>query len=220
MYFPYMRRAKRDEGQRAFRQGIRELSRHRPDKAVAILRDSVSACPAAKIDALAKASYWLAIAELRLDKPEQALQSLSTSRRLRPRGFGARVYARRVNCYGMPRRASPDLDNFYAFYSIQVCLFLGRKPGRRFSSESEKDTVTRLVSFAWQNLKASGRLAALEPAQRLSLFRDWPGVFPSFVAQGSSLGSELKGEGQSACAKACKEAVILEFRRGHAAKDR
>lgn len=217
-----MRRARKDEGLEAFRKGIRELSRHRPDKAVMSLRDSLASCPAAKVEAVARVSYWLALAELRMDRPEMALHSLAQARRLRPRGYGARVYARRVNCYGMPRRASSDLDDFYAFYSIQVCSFLSRKPGRRFASEAEKDTVTRLVSFAWQNLKTSGRLLGLGPALRLSLFRDWPGVFPSFVAAPGPRGAtEIKGGGEAgSCAKACRDAVILEFRRGHAAKDR
>ena len=206
---------------RAFRQGLRELAMHRPDKAVVELRASLAECPAARVDILAKVSYWLALAELRLDRPEMALQSLAQARRLRPRDFGAKLYARRVNCYGMPRRTSPDLDDFYAFYSIQVCIFLGKKPGRRFSSEAEKDTVTRLVSFAWQNLKASGRLAGQGAAQRLGIFRDWPGVFPSFVAGSGAVGSILpKLEGGASCAKACRDTVVLEFRRGHASGDR
>lgn len=208
----------RDEGQRALRQGLRDLSGHRPDRAVGALRESLESCPAAKVGRVALVSYWLALAELRLDRPELALKSLAQARKLRPRGLGAKIYARRVNSYGMPRRSSSDVDDFYAFYSIQVCSFLSRKPGRRFGSESEKDTVTRLVSFAWQGLKGSGRLRGLGVEEKLALFRDWPGVFPSFVGGGNQAQTWPKAQA-STCVKACQDAVILEFRRGHANKN-
>lgn len=161
--------------------GIRELARHRPDRALRLLREAVDSCPANDSRALERRLYWMAVALLRLDQPEVALKSLSSARKIRPRGLAAAAFAARANGYGMPRRASAELDDFYAFYSIQTCLFLSRKPGKRFSSESEKDSVTRLVAFAWQEVKRSGRLKGLKTADRLELFRTWPRVFPNFV---------------------------------------
>ena len=95
-----------------FRRGQSELARHRPDLAVRKLRAAVDACPAAKAGELSRDLYWLAIALLRLDRPELAMRSLASAQKLRPRGIARTVYERRVNAYGMCRRSSPTLDDF------------------------------------------------------------------------------------------------------------
>ena len=176
---------RRDEqGERDLRKGLRELSAHRPDRALRLFRSSVESCSATHPAELEKRLYWLAMALLQLDQVELALKSLASAQKLRPRGMARRAYLLRANDYGMPRRASPDLDDFYAFYSVQVCGFLARKQGRRFSSEEEKDAVTRLVAFAWQGLKKGGSLAGLGPGEKLDLFRGQRNVFPDFVVDG------------------------------------
>lgn len=170
-----------DQGERDLRKGMRELSAHRPDRALRLFRSSVEVCPAARPAELEKRLYWLAVALLQLDQVELALKSLASAQKLRPRGLARSAYMVRVNDYGMPRRASPELDDFYAFYSIQVCGFLARKRGGRFSSEEEKDAVTRLVALAWQGLKKGGKLSGLGAGEKISLFRAQGNVFPDFI---------------------------------------
>jgi hypothetical protein len=165
---------------REFRQGRRELARHRPDLAVRSLRAAVDACPAQRARELSRDLYWLALALLRLDKPELAIKSLASAQRLRPRGLAGSAYRQRVNAYGMCRRSRPELDDFYAFYSVKACAYLAAKKRMLFDSNAEKDAVTRLIGDAWRLLSRDGQLAGLSSAEKLEVFKSWPIAFPYF----------------------------------------
>ena len=156
-------------GSRELERGMRELARHRPDRALKLLREAVDSCPASRPAQLSARLYWLSVALLRLDRPELALKSLASAQKLRTRGYARAAYAARSNEYGMPRRAKPELDDFYAFYSLQAGRYLGTRPGGRFAAAAEKDAVTRLIAEAWTGLRASGRLAGLGPGGKLAL---------------------------------------------------
>jgi hypothetical protein len=174
------------------RRGKAELLRHRPDLAVRSLRKAADACPATRPGELSERLYWLALALFRLDRPELALKSLASAQKLRPRGIAREAYSRRVNDYGMLRRQSPEIDDFYAFYSIHACAYLGRKKGSRYDSQAEKDAVVRIIGDSWRTVSRSGRLASLQPAAKLALFRDWPVAFPAFGAVSAPPGSTIE----------------------------
>jgi hypothetical protein len=193
-----MRRREVGDLERDFRAGLRSLARHRPDLALRKLRAAAEACPAACSGKLSRNLYWLAIALLRLDRPELAVKSLGSAQRLRPRGFARAAYLSRVNEYGMYRRSSPDLDDFYAFYSIHACAYLACKPGRRFGSNAEKDVVTQLIGDAWRDLSHSGKLSGLSSAGKLAVFKAWKIHYPLF-----GLGSIQRGR-----------VLDVDFRRG------
>jgi hypothetical protein len=161
-----------------FRRGRRELALHRPDLAVRSLRSAVDACSAAHPGTLSRDLYWLAVALLRLDRSELAIRSLASAQKLRPRGIARAAYVKRVNDYGMRRRARPELDDFYAFYSVQACIYLGRKKSRRFDGNAEKDMVTRLIGDAWRSLSCSGALEGLTASRKLAIFKSKKIVFP------------------------------------------
>ena len=58
---------RRDEqGERDLRKGLRELSAHRPDRALRLFRSSVETCPASRPAELERRLYWLAVALLEL----------------------------------------------------------------------------------------------------------------------------------------------------------
>ena len=181
-------------GGRALKEGMRQLRRHRPDLAVRSLRAATEACPASCSGELSQRLYWLAVALLRLDRPELALKSLASAQKLRPRGFARAAYRARVNEYGMPRRASRELDDFYAFYSIQVCSYLGRKEKPRFDSAAEKDAALRILGDSWRSLSRSGRLAGLSAGRKLILFREWRVAFPSFGMNDVPCGKVVEGD--------------------------
>jgi hypothetical protein len=175
-----MRRCGKAEPEREFLRGRRDLARHRPDLALRSFRAAVDACPAAQAQQLSTYLYWLAIALLRLDQPELALKSLASAQKLRPRGIARRTYLHRSNEYGMYKRASLELDDFYAFYSVQVCYYLGRKRDGRFDTNAEKDVITRLVGDAWRQLSRSGKLSGLSAARKLEVFKSRSLDFPLF----------------------------------------
>ena len=192
-----------------FKSGRRQLARHRPDLAVRSLRTAVDSCPATRPGKLSRDLYWLAIALLRLDRSELAIRSLASAQKLRPRSLARSAYMNRVNDYGMGRRSRPELDDFYAFYSVQACIYLGRKEGNRFDSNAEKDVVTRLIGFAWRTLSCSGQLEGLSAAQKLAIFKSQEIIFPAFGLKGRErgkildadfrVGSRLDGEMRCTC---------------------
>jgi hypothetical protein len=164
---------------------MRALAHHRPDQALRRFRAVVASCPAERPEALSHYLYWLAQSLLKLDQPELALKSLASAQKLRPRGHARAVYLQRINDYGMCRRASAELDDFYAFYSLQACAYLGSKPDRRFDSNTEKDAVTRLIADAWRVLVGTGKLKKLTVAKKLKLFKAYTLAFPLFgLSQG------------------------------------
>lgn len=175
-----MYRGHETPGSRDAERGKRELARHRPDLALRSLKTAADSCPASRSGELSELLYWLAVALLRLDRPELAIKSLASAQKLRQRGVARAAYRARVNQYGMIKRASPELDDFYAFYSIHVAAYLYRREASRFESASEKDEVVRMIGGAWLKLSRSGRLCGRSPAEKLSLFREWPVGLPTF----------------------------------------
>ncbi len=159
---------------------MRELSSHRPDRAIASLRQAVDAIPPSCSDELSQALYWLSVALLRLDERPLAVKSLASAQKLRRRGYARRLYLRSVNEYGMPRQANASLDDFYAFTNLQIAYYLGKKSSSRFDSFQEKDAVLRLILDAWKRLSASGRLTGLDACEKLDSFRKMKLHYPSF----------------------------------------
>lgn len=159
---------------------MRELAGHRPDLALRSFRAAVAARPAERSSELARDFYYLALALLRMDRPELALKSLSSAQKLRPRGVAHSAYLARSNEYGMLRRGSRDMDDFYAFFSVQACIYLDRKNSSRFDSNAEKDAVTRLIGDVWKRLQRSGKLEGQSAVRKLELFKAQAIAFPMF----------------------------------------
>jgi hypothetical protein len=161
-------------------KGLRSLAHHRPDLALDPLRAAIEAIPPARGDELSRALYWLSLALLKLDKKDLALKSLSSAQKLRRRGFARRFYLHNVNEYGMPRKPSPELDDFYAFMSIQLAAYLVKKPRRRFASPLERETVLKIIMDAWKILQPALLSIDYDCGQKLQLFKRARPSFPSF----------------------------------------
>jgi len=115
----------------------------------------------------------------------------------------------RVNDYGMCRRPSPELDDFYAYYSVQTCAYLKAKKDGRFDSNAEREAVTRMIGDTWRSLLRSGRLDGLSPSIKLASFKAWPVSFPIFgidrpergkiLAVDFRRGIKLRGDERCSC---------------------
>ncbi len=168
------------------RRGIRELSIHRPDRAISSLRQAVDSIPPSCSEELSQALYWLSVALIRLDERPMAVKSLASAQKLRRRGYARRLYLRTVNEYGMPKQDSPDLDDFYAFTSIQMAYYLSKKSKGRFDSFQERDTVLRLIMDAWKQLGGTGELDDRDSCEKLDVFRRTKINYPSFGLSSTS----------------------------------
>jgi hypothetical protein len=162
------------------RKGLHELAHHRPAQALVFLRTSVELTPPSCENELSKALYWLSIALLRLDQRDLAVKSLANAQKLRRQSYARKLYLRNVNEYGMIRRPTKELDDLYAFVSIQLSSYLVRRPNHRFGSEAEHSAVLKLILEAWKQLKEHHMFQTLECGEKLYLFRKLRIDFPSF----------------------------------------
>lgn len=162
------------------RKGLYELAHHSPTKALAFLRQSVELLPPSCENELSRSLYWLSIALLKLDQRDLALKSLANAQKLRRQGYARKFYVRNVNEYGMIKRPTKELDDLYAFVSIQLSSYLMKRPNHRFASEAEHSTVLRLILETWKQLKESQEFQQLECGEKLHLFRKLKIDFPSF----------------------------------------
>lgn len=162
------------------RKGLHELAHHRPARALEYLRMSVELTPPSCENELSKALYWLSIALLRLDQRDLAVKSLANAQKMRRQSYARKLYLRNVNEYGMIRRPTKELDDLYAFVSIQLSSYLVRRPNHRFGSEAEHSAVLKLILEAWKQLKEHHMFQTLECGEKLYLFRKLKIDFPSF----------------------------------------
>jgi len=176
-------------GKSAFylRKGLHELAQHNPSQALAFIRQSVEQIPPSCEQELSKALYWLSIALLQLDQRDLAIKSLANAQKLRRQSFARKFYVRHVNEYGMIKRPTAELDDLYAFISIQLSSYLLKRPSHRFGSEAEHSTVLKLILEAWKQLSRSEEFSSLECGEKLQLFKKLKIDFPIFGAYSNSL---------------------------------
>jgi hypothetical protein len=167
-------------------KGLKALAHHRPDIALTTLREAVDAIPPACSEELSKALYWLSVALLRLDQKDLAIKSLASAQKIRRRGFARRVYLRNINEYGMPKQPTSELDDFYAFMSIQMAAYLVKKPARKFESFPERETILKILLDGWKVLKDSEEFQIGDCGEKLFAFRAFKPRFPDFGFSGSS----------------------------------
>jgi hypothetical protein len=165
-----------------FNYGLRMLRDRSCLKAVRHFRKAVDTCPVERRGELSRYLYWLGIALQRLGKPELALKSVSSSRRLVRRGFSRKLYSRMANGYGMLKRRTSELDDLFAFRSIQIAKYLERKPSRCFSSEIEKAAVEKLVGETWSSVKGKELLEGRSTGQKIELFNGIAIRYPAFFS--------------------------------------
>ncbi len=167
---------------RKLEEGKTCLSRHDSHGALRCFEQALKQCSPAQRGELAAILFYLGIALVRLGNKSGALRSWKAASGLVKRGSRARAMLRRFsNGYGMVRQPSPELDDLYAFYSVQIARYLKTKPSHSLGTFAERDMIWDLISEYWRNLKASGSLAGRCPEEKLRLFRSTTVIFPSFV---------------------------------------
>jgi hypothetical protein len=175
-----------------FKYGMRMLRKKLYGKALRHFRKAVESCSVQDRFGLAGYLYWLGITLGKLGKPELSLKSYVSSQKLVRRGFARRLYLRMTNGYGMLKRSSTELDDFYAYSSIQIARYLERKTSRRFSDEFEKESVTAIITQMWKKLSDGNCLKGKTTGQKIILFQKLQICFPIFVVS-SERGNIITG---------------------------
>ena len=163
------------------RRGLHELSRHKPAKALGLFRKSIELTPPSCEKKLSRAFYWLSIALLQLNKRDLAVRSLANAQRMNRKGYIRRFYVRHVNGYGMIKQPTKELDDLYAFLSIQLSFYLVKRPNYRFSSEAEHSIILSFLLNAWKSIKDSQEFESLDCSEKLMLFNKLKIEFPAFA---------------------------------------
>jgi len=169
------------------RKGLYELAHHNPSQALVFLRKSVEIVPPSCEEELSRSLYWLSIALLHMDQRDLALKSLANAQKLRRQSYARKFYLRNINEYGMVKRPTRELDDLYAFMSIQISSYLVKRSNHRFHSEAERSTILRLILDAWKRLAPSEEFKDLACGEKLQLFKKLAIDFPLFDSFNATL---------------------------------
>lgn len=160
------------------RRGKRLLARHRPAGALKRFRLAHTSCPDTNPGALAEILYYEGLSLKKLQMPGRAIRRWVESQRYVKRGHTRKTLSRATNAYGMPRQGSDELDDRMAFHSIHLLRYLKQKKSRRIDTEAEQDVITELIDEYWRAIVRVGALDGKSAAEKLTLFRTVPIVFP------------------------------------------
>ena len=162
-------------------RGKRFLAKHDPESALVCFEQAVASCPVTHPRELARSLFFLGVTLRKLGMANCALKSWGAARRLTKDLYAGRFLQRFSNDYGMAKQSTSDLDDWKAFYSIQLSRYLETKNSKRIGTQAEGDMIWDLIFEAWKLLRANHELADVSPEERLSIFRSTKVVFPLFA---------------------------------------
>ena len=163
-----------------YHRGVISLSHHDPGGAVGHFSRALRECPVARTRELARLLYYLGMALRRLGFPNSAVRTWITSQRARRRKQTRELIQRFANGYGMAKQRSCDLDDWQAFYAMQVMRYLRCFGKRSFTSAEERCMLADIIRDAWLSLRDSGALEGKSPAEKSVLFQATTIDFPLF----------------------------------------
>lgn len=166
--------------ERSFSNGKRHLAHHRPRPAIDYFRKALRSCPVENRQDLAKILFYLGISLRKVGLPSSALKSWVTTRNVSKRGYVGRMADRFINDYGMLRQMTAEMDDWNAFYAVQLKKYLQSKRSRKIGSQAEKDMIWDLIYEYWLGMRHSGVLGGKSNAEKLALFSDVEIIFPYF----------------------------------------
>ncbi|MFQ3620867.1 MAG: hypothetical protein SNJ78_07970 [Spirochaetales bacterium] len=150
---------------------------------------------------MARILYFTGITLYRLGLHDSAVKSWVAAKKLcKSRLY--RAYVQRFsNAYGMAKQAHPELDDWRAFYAIQIKKYLKTKKSHAFGTRAEQDMIRDLIFDSWQSLLSSGALAGKSVKEKLKIYNQHEIIFPYFILpQTFSLGLYVKErEGMRFC---------------------
>jgi hypothetical protein len=163
-----------------FHRGVIALSRHDPGSAVGHFSRALRECPVDRNRELARLLYYLGMALRRLGFPNSAVRTWITSQRARRHRQTRELIQRFANGYGMAKQRSGDLDDWQAFYAMQVKRYLRCFGKHAFSNAEERCVVADIIRDTWLMLRAGGALEGKSTAEKSLLFQAANIDFPLF----------------------------------------
>ena len=191
-----------------FIKGKRLLAHHQPRVALEYLKEAVKKCPVEDRQELVYRLFYLGIALKKVGLPSSALKTWITARGVYRRSYAGRMAERFLNDYGMLRQENCELDDWNAFYAIQLKKYLESKRSRKIGSQGEKDMIWDLIFEYWQGIQHSEVLNGKSCSEKIELFESVEIIFPFFsIPSGKSGvihvdfhgGNKIKGSDPCPC---------------------
>lgn len=169
--------------QRMIARGKRDLARHNPEGALKFFESALNECPIENRSDLSQILFYLGITLAKLGNRNGAVRSFSTSAKLMKKSSYSRAMLKRLaNDYGMARQPTEDLDDWHAFYSIQLGRYLSFKKSQRIVSCAERDMIHDLIAEYWRQVRSAGVLLGKRSCEKLEVFRAVEIIFPFYSA--------------------------------------
>lgn len=180
---------KGDEWRIAYLRGKTLLSRHNPEQALKNFESALAKCPVDRVKELGKILYYLGVTLQKLGRPSWALRSWSAARKLDKHNYSGKFLSRFSNPYGMVKQGSCELDDWNAYYSVQLSRYLSTKRSKKLGTDAERDMIWDLIREGFRELCDSAGLEGMDSREKMTFFRKHRLVFPTF-----SVPSELDFE--------------------------
>lgn len=118
--------------------------------------------------------YLLGLSLSKKGRRDQASRLFISATVLYQRARAKSIATIEMNGYGMPKRRTAELDDFYAFYSIQACRYFQTRSTDRFHDCYEKNFFTGLIAQAWNDLRSRKGFYSLSIQGKVTLFNIYP----------------------------------------------
>jgi tetratricopeptide (TPR) repeat protein len=172
-------------------RGISALSRHAPDVALKRLQHALRSCPITNSRELERILFYLGVSLKKLGMDNSALKSWSAAQKLKKAGYARKMLRRFSNDYGMARQSTCEMDDWKAFYCVQLARYLDKKRSHQLGTRAERDMIGELILDYWKDLKAARVLEGKNTEEKLAIFKEVKVVFPYFVVPQSSGGDQI-----------------------------
>ncbi|WP_053228197.1 hypothetical protein [Spirochaeta cellobiosiphila] len=161
-----------------YKEGKRSLKSHSPKDAIRSFTKAIHVCPVAHKQELSKILYYLGFALQKLNLSGSALKTWRAGQKLRVcRSFDI-VLKRYLNSYGMIKQPSSLLDDWKAFFSIQLEKYLNTKSSRRIGTLAEGDMIQQLLWEHFMSIHDEGSLIGKPACEKKRIFMNTRIIFP------------------------------------------
>jgi hypothetical protein len=80
----------------------------------------------------------------------------------------------------MVKQDSCELDDWNAYFSIQLARYLSTKRSKKLGTDAERDMIWELIREGFKELRSSTDFGSMNSEEKLAAFKKQRIVFPSF----------------------------------------
>ncbi len=187
----------------SLKNGLRSLTRHDPERALKYFNKAIKSCPVRETDELSAILHFTGVTLKKMGLHDGAIKSWVASWRIRKTPLTDRHIRRFSNEYGMMKQGLEELDDWKAFYALQLKRYCSMKKSQCVGTLAEQDMIRDLIRDAWMELRKNVNLSDRTPSEKLGIFRSVSIVFPLFFVPGERKIANSGGSASKPKTKTC-----------------